>query len=46
MGDIKVTYFPGQDMECIYPQHMLSIPEQYLTTLPAVLNDLCEGNES
>ena len=46
MGDIKVTYFPGQDRECIYPQHMLSIPEKYLTTLPAVLNDLCEGNES
>lgn len=45
-GDIKATFFPGQNRECIYPQHMLSIPDKYLSTLPAVLNDLCEGNES
>jgi len=45
-SDIRTVYFPGQNKECIYPQKMLSIPEKYLTTLPTLLDDLLEVNES
>ena len=45
-SDIRAVYFPGQNKECISPQNMLSIPQQYLTTLPTLLDDILEGNES
>jgi hypothetical protein len=45
-GDIRVVYLPGQKKQCIYPQDMLCIPETFLKTLPAIINDIHEGNES
>ncbi|MGD8334567.1 MAG: S8 family serine peptidase [Desulfobacterales bacterium] len=45
-SNIKTVYFPGENKECICPQNMLSLPEKYLKTLPTMLNELLEGNES
>ncbi|MGD2022425.1 MAG: S8 family serine peptidase [Desulfobacterales bacterium] len=45
-SNIKTVYFPGENKECICPQNMLSLPEEYLKTLPTMLNELLEGNES
>jgi len=46
LSNIRAVYFPGQNKECIFPQNMLSIPQEYLTTLPTLLDDILEGNES
>jgi hypothetical protein len=45
-SNIKTVYFPGENKECICPQNMLSLPEKYLKTLPSMLDELMEGNES
>ena len=37
---------PGINKACVYPQNMLAIPEDYLPTLPTLMDNLIEGNET
>lgn len=45
VNEIKAAFFPGEIQLCIFPRHMLSIPEKYLAALPSLLDNLIEGND-
>jgi hypothetical protein len=43
---LNSVFLPGLNSASLYPHDMLSIPQEFLTTIPALLNDFLEGNES